>query len=43
MKYNVTRSYTHFECSEIEAKSYEEATELAKSLDEEERETDANA
>ena len=43
MKYNVTRSYTHFEYSEVEAESYEEAIELAQSLDEEEWETDANA
>lgn len=43
MKYNVTRSYTHFEYSEVEAESYEEVIELAQSLDEEEWETDTNA
>ena len=43
MKYNVTRSCTYFEYSEVEAESYEEAIELAQSLDEEEWETDANA
>ena len=43
MKYNVTRSYTHFEYSEVEADSYKEAIELARLLDEEEWETDANA
>ena len=43
MKYNVTRNYTHFEYSEVEADSYEEAIELAQLLDEGERETDANA
>ena len=43
MKYNVTRSYTHFEYSEVEADSYKEAIELAQLLDEEEWETDTNA
>ena len=43
MKYKVTRSYTHFEYSEVEADSYKEAIELAQLLDEEEWETDTNA
>ena len=43
MKYNVIRSCTHFEYSEVEADSYEKAIELAQSLDEEEWETDVNA
>ena len=43
MKYNVIRSYTHFEYSEVEADSYEEAIKLAQSLDEEEWEIDGNA
>lgn len=43
MKYNVTRSYSHFEYAEVEAESYEEAIKLAATLDESEWEEDANA
>lgn len=42
MKYNVTRSFTHFEFSEVEANSYDEAIKLAKELEEEDWEVDAN-
>jgi len=43
MKWNVTRSVTHFEYAEVEADSYEEAIKLAQQLDDEEWEEDANA
>lgn len=43
MKYNVIRSYTHFEYSEVEADSYEEAIKMAKSLGEEDWEENGNA
>lgn len=43
MKYNVTRSFTHFEYSEVEANSYEEAIEAAQSLDDNDWETDGNS
>lgn len=43
MIYNITRSFTHFEYSEVEADSREEAIKLAQYLEDEDWEVDENA